>query len=162
MVGAGDESEHGEGLEERGGPLPSPGKVLAIDWGEKHIGLAISNATQTLAHPLDTLNRRAGRRFPMKKLKVYLDDHAPVGVVMGLPLKPDGNEGRAAEKARADGAVVHAKTGLPIYYLDERFTTARAIGAIRELGGNPRTKPGVVDQLAATVLLQSYLDRLIA
>jgi putative Holliday junction resolvase len=132
--------------------------LLAVDVGQKRIGLALSDPSQTLAQPLATLTRRAGRRFPMRRLREHLDAHRPVGVVVGLPLTPDGAEDERAAEARTTGALIAAKTGLPVAYWDERMTTARALGAVRELGGGTRGRKEDVDQLAATVLLQHFLD----
>jgi putative Holliday junction resolvase len=134
------------------------GRVLGVDWGEKRIGLALSDETGTLAQPLATLTRRAGRRFPMQRLRALLDAHHPVAVVVGLPLTPEGHEGDAAVAARAMGSLIAARTGLPVHYLDERMTTARVQRTIRELGGGTRGRKGEVDQLAAVVLLQQFLD----
>ena len=134
------------------------GRLLAVDWGEKRIGLALSDESQTLAQPLATLTRRAGKRFPMQQLRTLLDTHHPVGVVVGLPLTPEGHEGNAARAARELGDLIAAKTGLPVTYLDERMTSARAHRAITEMGGGLKGRKEEVDQLAATVLLQQYLD----
>ena len=73
-------------------PLPSIGRLLAIDWGEIRIGLALSDESQTLASPLETLTRRAGKRFPMPRLLELVGAHQPVGVVVGLPLTGEGEE----------------------------------------------------------------------
>lgn len=139
--------------------FPTAGRLLAVDWGEKRIGLAISDPEQRHAHPLGTLTRRRGRRFPLKQLKPHLDEHAPVGVVFGLPLEATGEEGSNARRAREEGALVSDKTGLPVAFVDERMTTARALRAVRDLGGSTKGREGEVDQLAATVILQLYLDR---
>jgi len=141
-----------------GSTLPNSGRLFAIDWGEKRIGVAISDSEQTHAHPLTTLTRRKGRRFPLKQLKSHLDEQAPVGVVFSLPLEASGDEGSTARRARDEGGLVGEKTGLPIIFLDERMTTARALSAIRDLGGSTVGRKSDVDQLAATVLLQAYLD----
>ncbi len=139
-------------------PLPRDGRLLGIDWGEKRIGLAISDPSQTVATPLGTLTRRAGRRFPMSRLRPHLEQHQPVGVVIGLPLDQEGVEGPGAADARAIGALITGKTGLPVSYWDERMTTARVHRARREAGGSHgRTRPEV-DPLAATLLLQAFLD----
>lgn len=139
--------------------LPRVGPLLAIDVGERRIGLALSDPDQRLAHPLATLTRRPGRRFPLAALRPHLDDAGVVGIVVGLPLTPDGDEGPAAVAARQVGDLVRDKAGLPVTFEDERFTTARAHGAIRDLGGSTRGRKGDVDRLAATVLLQHFLDR---
>ena len=80
--------------------IPQTGRVLAVDWGERRIGLALSDETQTIASPLDTLSRRAGKRFPMPAFLGHLATHQPVGLVVGLPLTPEGTEGPAAIAAR--------------------------------------------------------------
>ena len=139
--------------------FPNEGRILGIDWGEKRFGLAISDPTQRIAQPLATLTRRKGRRFPMRGLRTHLDAHRLVGIVIGLPLTSEGDEGRAAHEVRQMGSDIHEKTGLPVTYVDERMTTARALRAIEELGGKTAGREGMVDQLAATVLLQALLDR---
>lgn len=138
--------------------IPCPGRVLAIDPGTKRIGLAMSDPTQTIAQPLATLSRRVGKRFPLQSLKVHLDKHQPVGIVVGLPIAPDGSEDERAEAARGLGATIHAKTLLPVVFCDERMTTARALSAVKDLGGKVRGRKAEVDGLAATVLLQAFLD----
>lgn len=142
-----------------GDAVPTTGRVLGVDVGARRIGLAISDPTQTIAQPLATLSRRRGRRFPLAALQRALGAYRPVGAVIGLPLAPDGTEGAAACEARSIGALVSERLGLAVAYEDERFTTARALGAVRELGGGLRHRKGDVDQLAAVVLLQQYLDR---
>jgi putative Holliday junction resolvase len=131
---------------------------LGVDWGAKRIGLAVSDPAQTVATPLDTLSRRTGKRFPMQRLKSHLDALQPVGIVVGLPLAEDGTEDDQSAAARETGTLIAAKSGLPVAYQDERMTTARALGAVRDLGGTTRGRERDVDQLAATVLLQAFLD----
>ena len=75
--------------------IPTTGRILAIDWGEIRIGLALSDETQTLATPLETLVRRAGKRFPMPRFLELVAEHRPVGVVVGLPLTGEGTEAAA-------------------------------------------------------------------
>jgi putative Holliday junction resolvase len=134
------------------------GRLLGVDWGEKRIGLALSDESQRLAQPLATLTRRAGKRFPMRSLLELIERHTVAGVVMGLPLEPDGAEGTAAAAARALAADVARHTGLPVALWDERLTTARALRTIGELGGRTKGRKEGIDALAATVLLQHYLD----
>jgi putative Holliday junction resolvase len=141
-------------------PIPRSGRIIAVDWGEVRIGLALSDETQLLASPLATLTRRAGKRFPMARFLELVDAHAPVaGVVVGLPLTGEGDEGPSAEAARALAAAIAARTGLPLYLQDERMSSARALQAIREQGGTTRGRKADVDALAAAILLQQFLDR---
>lgn len=138
--------------------LPPTGRLLAVDVGEKRIGLAVSDTEQRVALPLATLTRRTGRRFPMGKLRRILEEHRPIGIIIGLPLSEDGTEGAQASSARETGRLIAAKSGLPVLYCDERMSTARALRAVRDMGGRVRENKEMVDQLAATTLLQSYLD----
>ena len=138
--------------------IPPAGRIIALDWGEVRIGVALSDETQVLASPLVTLVRRPGKRFPMPAFLGLVADHRPVGVVVGLPLTPEGTEGPAAVAARELGEAVSRRTALPVEWTDERLTTARALGAIREQGGSVRGRKADVDALAAAVLLQGFLD----
>jgi len=137
---------------------PTGGPLLAVDWGERRIGLALSDESQSVAHPFTTLIRRPGKRFPMQPLLAAVRDHGIVGVVVGLPLEADGSEGAAATAARALSADIARRSALPVELWDERMTTARALQAVREMGGTTRGRKGEVDAIAATLLLQHYLD----
>jgi len=134
------------------------GRLLAVDWGERRIGLALSDESQTIAQPLGTLVRRAGKRFPMKQLLAHLDANRVVGVVVGLPLDEAGAEGQHAVAVRVLAADVARRSGRPVQLWDERFSTARALQAVREMGGSTRGRKQDLDALAAAVLLQHYLD----
>jgi putative pre-16S rRNA nuclease len=138
--------------------IPSTGRILGIDWGEIRIGLALSDETQTLASPLQTLVRRRGKRFPMARLLELTAVHQPVGIVVGLPLSGEGTEEGSALSAREMADAIARRTGLPLDLWDERMSTARALSSIREQGGSTRGRRAEVDALAAAVLLQHYLD----
>ncbi|MHB1329738.1 MAG: Holliday junction resolvase RuvX, partial [Gemmatimonadales bacterium] len=118
--------------------LPWSGRLLAVDWGERRIGLAVTDETQTLARPLATLTRRVGKRFPMPALQVHLDAQQPVGLLIGLPLDSLGDEGASAIEAREMAELLGRRTALPLMLWDERMSTARALAAIREQGGSTR------------------------
>lgn len=138
--------------------IPTAGRILAIDWGEVRIGLALSDESQTLASPLDTLVRRAGKRFPMGRLLELVSGHELIGIVVGLPLTSEGLEEESAVAARTLAEMVARRTGLPVVLWDERMSTARALRAVREQGGTTRGRKGDIDALAASVLLQHFLD----
>jgi putative pre-16S rRNA nuclease len=139
-------------------PLPATGRLLAIDWGELRLGLALSDETQVLATPLETLTRRRGKRFPMPRFLELVAEHRPAGILVGLPLSPEGSESPASGAARELAQAVGLRTGLPVDLWDERMSTARALGAIQEQGGSIRGRKNDVDALAASVVLQGYLD----
>jgi putative pre-16S rRNA nuclease len=138
--------------------IPPAGRILAVDWGEIRIGLALSDETQLLASPLETLVRRRGKRFPMRRLLELVAAHNPVGVVVGLPLTPEGGEGPSAVESRALATSVGRRTELPVELWDERLSTARALRLVREQDGSTRGRKEDVDALAAAVLLQGFLD----
>lgn len=132
---------------------------MAVDWGERRIGLALSDEMQVLAQPLTTLTRRAGKRFPMAELLAAVKKHNVVGIIVGLPLDESGAEGDAAHAARALADDIKRRVGdLEVAMWDERMTTARILGAIREMGGSTRGRKEDVDAMAAALLLQHYLD----
>jgi putative Holliday junction resolvase len=138
--------------------IPTEGRILAVDWGELRIGLALSDETQVLATPLEALRRREGKRFPMPRFLELVSLHKPVGLVVGLPLSLEGTEGDSAIAAREVADAVTRRTHLPLEMWDERMSTARALAAIREQGGSTRGRKADVDSLAAAVLLQHFLE----
>jgi putative pre-16S rRNA nuclease len=138
--------------------LPPAGRLLGVDWGVRRIGLALSDESQILAQPLATLTRRTGKRVPMRDLLAHLTTHHVSGIVVGLPLEASGEEGEAALAARALAADIARRAARPVALWDERFTTARVRRAVREMNGRTRGRAGDVDALAATLLLQHYLD----
>lgn len=138
--------------------LPRTGRLLSVDWGEKRIGLAVSDETQLIATPLDTLTRRAGKRFPMPAFLEHVMAQRPAGILVGLPLESSGDEGPVAAEARDLAGAIGGRTYLPVELWDERMSTARALAVIREQGGSTRGRREEVDALAAAVFLQHYLD----
>ncbi len=138
--------------------IPLDGCIIGVDWGERRIGLAVSDPSQNIAQPLATISRRLGKRFPMKQLRKVVEQRRPVGFVVGLPLTAEGGEGGAAEAARQTGYLIKTKTSLPVVFRDERMTTARALTTVKEMGGRTKGRKGEIDQMAAALLLQAFLD----
>lgn len=134
-------------------------RVIGVDWGEKRIGLAISDPRGRIASPAGFLTRRAGKRPPIAKLLARATELHARAFVLGLPLDGDGNDTPRAAEVRAVAREIEHRTGMRVALVDERFTTAAALRAVRALGGRPRERPGDIDALAATVLLQHALDR---
>ena len=135
----------------------STGRVLAIDWGERRIGLAISDELGMIASPAGHLTRRAGKRPPIAKLIERARELGAAAFVLGLPLDQQGDDTPRATEVRSVARELGARTGMPVDLVDERYTTAAARRAIREMGGKPEDRPGDVDALSATVLLQHAL-----
>jgi putative Holliday junction resolvase len=135
------------------------GRLLAIDYGERRVGLAISDPTGTIASPAGAILRRAGKRPPIAEIMRRAETLEARGFVLGLPLDGNGDETPRSTEVRTIAAELTKRTGLPAELLDERYTTAAALRAIREMGGTTRDRKGDVDALAATVLLQQALNR---
>jgi putative Holliday junction resolvase len=135
------------------------GRVLAVDWGERRFGVAVSDPSRTIAQPLATLRRRAGKRPPVAAVADLIVAHQVEEVIVGLPLTAEGEEGEAAGAARAFGEAVGRRAGRPVHYVDERMSTALARRASRESGVRERTARRRMDQMAAVAILQAWLDR---
>ena len=139
-------------------PRLPKGRLLAIDHGERRIGLAVSDPLGMIASPAGFIVRRAGKRLPIAELVRRAEALEVQGFVVGLPLDADGNDTPRAEEARHIAAELERRTGLPTALVDERFTTASALRTIRTLGGSTRNRKGDVDAMAAAVLLQHALS----
>jgi putative Holliday junction resolvase len=138
--------------------IPSTGRILALDWGSTRIGVAISDETQLIASPLAVLRHRVGKRLPLGQFLTICEQEHPVGLVVGLPYDDDGREGPSAAAAREMGNTFAARSGLPVEWLDESFTTAEVIDRLTARGVAPRQRRETVDALAAAVLLERWLD----
>lgn len=135
------------------------GRLLAVDYGERRIGLALSDPMGIIASPAGFILRRTGKRPPIAELIRRATALEARGFVLGLPLDENGDDTERAMEVRVIAAELQRRTGLPVELLDERFTTAAALRAIREMGGSTRHRKGDVDALAATMLLQHALAR---
>jgi putative Holliday junction resolvase len=138
---------------------PALARYLAVDYGEKRIGLAISDPLGIIASPAGFIVRRVGKRAPIAEIIRRAETLEARGLVMGLPLDGRGEETDWTREVRRVGDEIGKRTGLPVRYLDERFTTASSLRTIREMGGSTRGRKGDVDSMAATILLQQLLGR---
>ena len=133
------------------------GRVLAVDYGERRVGLAVSDPTRTIASPAGFIQRRIGKRPPIAELVRRAEALEARAFVLGLPLDDQGDETPRSAEVRAVAAELEKRTGLPTRLVDERYTTAAALRTIREMGGSTRGRKGDVDAMAATLLLQHAL-----
>ena len=132
---------------------------MAIDWGERRIGLAISDPRGVIASPAGFIPRRAGKRPPLAKIVEKARELGAGAFVLGLPLDENGDDTPRATEVRSIAAELERRTGFRVELVDERYTTAAARRAVRTLGGKPEERPGDIDALSATVLLQHALGR---
>jgi len=132
---------------------------MAIDYGERRVGLAISDPTGTIASPAGAIVRRAGKRPPVAEILRRAEALEARGFVVGLPLDGNGDETPRSREVRLVAEAIAVRSGKPVELVDERYTTATALRVVREMGGSTRGRKGDVDALAAAVLLQRVLDR---
>ncbi len=130
---------------------------MAIDYGERRIGLAVSDPTRSLASPVGYITRRPRKRPPIAELLRRAEALGAGAFVLGLPLSDTGDETERSAEVRRIAAELERRSGLPVRLVDERYTTAAALRAIATLGGTTKGRKGNVDALAATVLLQHAL-----
>lgn len=135
-------------------------RVLAIDYGERRVGVAISDPTATIAQPLTVLRRRAGKRPPVQALADLAIEHDVKHIVIGLPLTLAGDDSDWTLEVRAFGAKLAERTGISVTLADERLTSVAAERAVRSVGlrRSQREQKERVDSAAAMLILQAYLD----
>ena len=134
------------------------GRTLAIDYGRKRIGLAISDPLGIIASPAGYIERRAGKRPPITKIIARATELEAQGYLIGLPLDGEGNETDWTAEVRQFGAEIAKRTGMPVRFYDERYTTAAALRTVKEMEQSARGRKGDVDALAAAILLQHALN----
>lgn len=132
-------------------------KILAVDLGKVRTGLAVSDVGEVLASPLCVLKEKNPEILTEKINKICKNERISK-IVLGLPKNMDGSEGESAQNAKDFGKMLEEKTQLPVVLLDERGTTITAHNYLNETNIRSKKRKGVVDAVAATVILQNYLD----
>jgi putative Holliday junction resolvase len=131
-------------------------RILGIDVGARRVGVAVSDPEEILATGVEVIDTR--RRGAIDAVSRLAERFGARVAVIGLPLRADGSEGESARQVRRFGDLLGERTGLEVRYADERFTTVDAHDALREVGVKGPKRRGVVDRLAAQIILQRYLD----
>ena len=131
-------------------------RILGIDVGEARIGLALSDELGMLAHPLETVQVKVGN--PIKHVAEVVAREKIETVVVGLPRNMSGTYGPAADKAREFATRLQVLTPCKVKFWDERLTTVAAQKQLHESGRNTKNSRQVIDQVAAVLILQGYLD----
>lgn len=134
-------------------------RVLGLDYGEKRIGLAVSDEMGITAQGIPTLTRRSLER-DLAALEMIIEQYAVEKIVIGYPLRLDGTAGIQCEKVDRFAAILERRFALPVLRWDETLTTSRAEEILTETKVRRKKRKSVVDKLAAMILLQDYLDRL--
>ena len=146
-------------IEELKASLPETGALLGLDLGTKTIGLALSDLRRTIASPLAVI-RRTKFQADLLELRQYIEQHRPVALVLGLPVNMDGTEGPRAQATRGFARNIERQLGLPIFFWDERLSTAAVTRTLIEADASRKRRGEVVDKMAAAYILQGVLDRM--
>lgn len=141
--------------------LPTSGAVLAFDFGLRHVGVAVGEASLGVARPLRSIDAEANdiRFAEISKLVI---EWQPVRLIIGLPLGMDGGEHELTRRARRFGRQLEGRFGVPVAFVDERLTSAEAEAQLRSAGLGGRTHKSLSHPIAAQIILQNYFDDHIA
>jgi putative pre-16S rRNA nuclease len=137
--------------------VPAEGRLLGLDYGHVRVGIAVSTPEQNIASPLENYTRGSDDA-DADFLRHIVDEYRIAGIVVGLPVHMSGDESESSRRAREFGAWVGRVTGLPVAYWDERFTSSMAEAHLMSAQLTKKQRAARRDKLAATFLLQSYLD----
>lgn len=132
-------------------------RILAIDYGDARIGLAISDETEILASPIGTYASQSMRK-DIDYIAALAKERDVGRIVLGLPINMDGSMGERADKTKSFGTVLERVSQIPVVYKDERLTTVSAERTLIECNMRREKRKQVIDTLSAQIILQSYLD----
>jgi putative Holliday junction resolvase len=136
----------------------SAGTVLAFDFGEKRVGVAVGELALGLAHPLVTVNEEATKsRFDA--ITKLIEEWEPVQLIVGLPVHADGTDHKLTHLSKRFARRLEGRFGISTKLVDERYTSVTASMGLREAGVKGKKQKLVIDQVAAQQILQSYFDR---
>ena len=131
--------------------------ILGVDLGKARTGVAVCDKSELLASPVEVVNEHNRERL-LERVAQLAKARRAEQIVVGLPRNMDGSEGESAQNARVVGAELAEKTGLPVEFSDERGTTITAHGFLNETNTRGKRRKATVDAVAATIILQDYLD----
>lgn len=134
------------------------GRILALDVGDVRIGIAVSDTLHILAHPVETYTRTGNEQTDINHIVDVAKAQQAELIVAGLPLRLDGNETLQTQKATCFAQSVADSAGLKLIFRDERLTTVEAEEILLQSNMRRDKRKKVIDQVAATIILQSYLD----
>jgi putative Holliday junction resolvase len=133
-------------------------KILAVDWGRATLGLAVSDDLGITAQGLTSLPRVSESK-DLEAISAYVRDLVVEAIVVGLPKNMDGSLGASAEAAQEFAQFLHDRLNIPVHLWDERLTSLAAERTLVSAGMRRRARRAVLDQVAATMILQGFLDR---
>jgi putative Holliday junction resolvase len=139
--------------------VSSVGRLVGLDLGTKRIGVAVSDSAQSVATPLKFVARSGDRLGDHSHIASIVSEYEAVGVVVGLPVSLSGEMGPAAKAVLEEVADLRQVLGVAVDVIDERLTTKQAAGSLRRAGMSSRAQRTIIDDTAAALLLQSWIDR---
>lgn len=137
-------------------------RVIGLDYGSKTVGVALSDELMLTAQPLTTIHRDRPTKLrqTLAQIEQIIEQYDVDRIVVGWPKKLDNEEGERCEKTKEFGDMLENRTGLEIIYQDERLTTAQADGVLEQGGIRKDKRKQYIDKMAASLILQNYLDTL--
>lgn len=133
------------------------GKVLGIDYGHVRVGIAVSDVERTIAFGRMTLENKS-KKYLIEKINDICSDDNIKEIVIGLPLNMDGSETKQTKHVKKFGNLLKSSLNIPVKYHDERLTSLESDGILNALGYGGREKRKDKDKIAASLILQNYLD----
>lgn len=133
-------------------------RFLAIDYGKVRVGIAISDPTGLLARGLETIQRQGQDSLVIERIQELIDEYSISRIILGMPYRSDGKPGDKELEVKRFSKELQAKTGLRPIYQDERYSTVQAHEIMRKSKIKEKNRRDVVDQIAAEIILQDYLD----
>ena len=134
-------------------------RLMAIDYGERSVGVAISDELQLTVRPLTTIRREKEKFAPViRRISELVAENGIATLVVGLPLNMDGTRGAAVERVESFISELRRSVLIPIVTVDERLTSHEADRMLRDMGVGPRERRARSDEYAAMIILQDYID----
>jgi len=134
-------------------------KILALDYGSKRIGVAVSDPLGMTAQPVTVINRK-GKKKDVPEILGIIKEREVGKIVLGLPLNMNGSKGTLYDEVKKFGGLLEKASGLPVDYIDERLTTMQAEKVLLSGDVSRSKRRKVIDKMAAVLILQNYLDTL--
>lgn len=137
-------------------------RILGLDYGEKTVGAAVTDALGITAQPLETIVRKEENKLrrTCARIEEIIREYEVTDIVLGLPLHMDDSVSKVSEKVLEFKAILERRTGLPVHLQDERLTTLEANEILKESGIEPKDRKTYIDKIAASFILSDYMETL--
>lgn len=152
------EPHQGSSSGESENSIPRRGRLVGIDYGTVRVGVSVSDVFQKLASPLHNY-QRVSRQADEQFFRGQLQEYDVAGIIVGLPLHMNGDEGEKSREARLYGRWLHKISQLPVVFQDERLSSAQAEVLLHSAALTAKQRKARIDKLAAQIILQTWMDR---